>query len=266
MANSLVIVESPAKAKTIEKFLGKGYQVLASYGHVRDLPSKDGSVDVDNDFLPKYVVSAKAKKQLTILKQALKKADNLVLATDPDREGEAIAWHLLEALGVDEKGDSPHVSRVVFHEITKDAVNEAIANPRQISTEMVDAQQARRILDYLVGFNLSPVLWRKIPGSRSAGRVQSVALRLICEREAEIEAFKAQEYWTIEATMASAEKTTFAARLHAIDGQKMAASAKHLESSTYHVIADQQAAEQLVEEIRPLPVHVSAVTRTEKKR
>ena len=157
MANSLVIVESPAKAKTIEKFLGKGFQVLASYGHVRDLPSKDGSVDVDNDFLPKYVVSAKAKKQLTILKQALKKADNLVLATDPDREGEAIAWHLLEALGVDEKGDSPHVSRVVFHEITKDAVNEAIANPRQISTEMVDAQQARRILDYLVGYNLSPV-------------------------------------------------------------------------------------------------------------
>jgi len=266
MANSLVIVESPAKAKTIEKFLGKGYHVLASYGHVRDLPSKDGSVDVENDFLPKYIVSAKAKKQLALLKKALKDADELVLATDPDREGEAIAWHLLEALGVDEKGDSPKVSRVVFHEITKAAIAEAMAKPRKISTELVDAQQARRILDYLVGFNLSPVLWRKIPGSRSAGRVQSVALRLICEREAEIEAFKAQEYWTIEATMASAEKTTFAARLHAIDGQKMAANAKHLESSTYQVIADQQAAEQLVEEIRPLPVHVSAVTRTEKKR
>jgi DNA topoisomerase-1 len=266
MANSLVIVESPAKAKTIEKFLGKGYHVLASYGHVRDLPSKDGSVDVENDFLPKYIVSAKAKKQLALLKKALKDADELVLATDPDREGEAIAWHLLEALGVDEKGDSPKVSRVVFHEITKAAIAEAMAKPRKISTELVDAQQARRILDYLVGFNLSPVLWRKIPGSRSAGRVQSVALRLICEREAEIEAFKAQEYWTIEATMASAEKTTFAARLHAIDGQKIAANAKHLESSTYQVIADQQAAEQLVEEIRPLPVHVSAVTRTEKKR
>ena len=266
MANSLVIVESPAKAKTIEKFLGKGYHVLASYGHVRDLPSKDGSVDVENDFLPKYIVSAKAKKQLALLKKALKDADELVLATDPDREGEAIAWHLLEALGVDEKGDSPKVSRVVFHEITKAAIAEAMAKPRKISTELVDAQQARRILDYLVGFNLSPVLWRKIPGSRSAGRVQSVALRLICEREAEIEAFKAQEYWTIEATMASAEKTTFAARLHAIDGQKMAANAKHLESSTYQVIADQQAAEQLVEEIRPLPVHVSTVTRTEKKR
>ena len=151
MANSLVIVESPAKAKTIEKFLGKGYQVLASYGHVRDLPSKDGSVDVDNDFLPKYVVSAKAKKQLTILKQALKKADNLVLATDPDREGEAIAWHLLEALGVDEKGDSPHVSRVVFHEITKGAITKAIASPRTIDYHLVDAQQARRVIDRLVG-------------------------------------------------------------------------------------------------------------------
>ncbi len=266
MTKSLVIVESPAKAKTIEKFLGKGYQVLASYGHVRDLPSKDGSVDVDNDFLPKYVVSSKSKKQLSLLKQALKKADNLVLATDPDREGEAIAWHLLEALGVDEKGDSPRVSRVVFHEITKDAVNEAMANPRQISTEMVDAQQARRILDYLVGFNLSPVLWRKIPGSRSAGRVQSVALRLICERETEIEAFNAKEYWTIEATMANAEKTIFAARLHSIDGQKVASNAKQLETSTHQVIADQKAAEQLVDEIKTLPVQVSAVSRTEKKR
>ncbi len=266
MANSLVIVESPAKAKTIEKFLGKGYQVLASYGHVRDLPSKDGSVDVENDFLPKYIVTAKAKKQLSILKKALKGVDKLVLATDPDREGEAIAWHLLEALGVDEKGDSPRVSRVVFHEITKDAVNEAMANPRQISMEMVDAQQARRILDYLVGFNLSPVLWRKIPGSRSAGRVQSVALRLICEREAEIEAFIAKGYWTIEAIMANAEKTTFSARLHSIDGQKVASNAKQLETSSHQIIADQKTAEQLVEEIKALPVQVSAVSRTEKKR
>ncbi|MEJ2199249.1 MAG: toprim domain-containing protein [Desulfuromonadales bacterium] len=256
MANSLVIVESPAKAKTIEKFLGKGYHVLASYGHVRDLPSKDGSVDVENDFLPKYIVSAKAKKQLALLKKALKDADELVLATDPDREGEAIAWHLLEALGVDEKGDSPKVSRVVFHEITKAAIAEAMAKPRKISTELVDAQQARRILDYLVGFNLSPVLWRKIPGSRSAGRVQSVALRLICEREAEIEAFKTQEYWTIEATMASARKTNFAARLHAIDGQKIVARAKHLESSTYQVIADSPqspAPRRNVARQRPLP-------------
>jgi DNA topoisomerase-1 len=266
MANSLVIVESPAKAKTIEKFLGKGYQVLASYGHVRDLPSKDGSVDVENDFLPKYIVSAKAKKQLSLLKKALKGVDELVLATDPDREGEAIAWHLLEALGVDEKGDSPKVSRVVFHEITKTAIADAMARPRKISTELVDAQQARRILDYLVGFNLSPVLWRKIPGSRSAGRVQSVALRLICEREAEIEAFNAREYWTIEAIMANADGASFAARLQAVDGKKIANSAKQLDTKSFQVIPDQATAAQLVEEIKPLPLHVSAVSRSEKKR
>jgi DNA topoisomerase-1 len=266
MNQSLVIVESPAKAKTIEKFLGKGYQVLASYGHVRDLPSKDGSVDVDNDFLPKYVVSAKARKQLGILKQALRNADELVLATDPDREGEAIAWHLLEALGVDEQGKTPRVCRVVFHEITKDAIAEAMARPRHISTELVDAQQARRILDYLVGFNLSPVLWRKIPGSRSAGRVQSVALRLICEREAEIEAFKSRQYWTIEAAMANADGAKFAARLNAIDGQKIATTAKQLETDACRVIADRQTAEHLVEEIRPLPLQVAEVSCTEKKR
>src|SRR5210317_941742 len=256
MANSLVIVESPAKAKTIEKFLGKGYHVLASYGHVRDLPSKDGSVDVENDFLPKYIVSAKAKKQLALLKKALKDADELVLATDPDREGEAIAWHLLEALGVDEKGDSPKVSRVVFHEITKAAIAEAMAKPRKISTELVDAQQARRILDYLVGFNLSPVLWRKIPGSRSAGRVQSVALRLICEREAEIEAFNAREYWTIEAVLANQAKATFSARLVSIDGQKVANNAKQLDTKNYQAIPNSEEAEKLVEEIRPLPLKV----------
>jgi DNA topoisomerase-1 len=266
MANSLVIVESPAKAKTIEKFLGKGYHVLASYGHVRDLPSKDGSVDVENDFLPKYIVSAKAKKQLGILKKALKDADQLVLATDPDREGEAIAWHLLEALGVDEQGDSPKVSRVVFHEITKSAIAEAMASPRKISSELVDAQQARRILDYLVGFNLSPVLWRKIPGSRSAGRVQSVALRLICEREAEIEAFNAREYWTIEAIMANADGATLPARLQAIDGKKIANNAKQLDTKSFQVIPDQETAARLVEEIKPLPLRVSEVSRTEKKR
>ncbi len=256
MAKSLVIVESPAKAKTIEKFLGEGYQVLASYGHVRDLPSKDGSVDVDNGFQAKYVVSSKAKKQLGVLKQALKGVENLVLATDPDREGEAIAWHLLEALGVDEKGSSPHVSRVVFHEITKDAIAEAMAKPRQISTELVDAQQARRILDYLVGFNLSPVLWRKIPGSRSAGRVQSVALRLICEREAEIEAFVPREYWTIEAALAVNEATSFASRLYAVDGKKLDKFA----------IETGAEAEKLVAEIRPLPFRVAEISRTEKKR
>jgi DNA topoisomerase-1 len=266
MANSLVIVESPAKAKTIEKFLGKGYQVLASYGHVRDLPSKDGSVDVENDFRPKYIVSAKAKKQLGLLKKAMKGVDELILATDPDREGEAIAWHLLEALGVDEKGDSPKVSRVVFHEITKTAIADAMARPRKISTELVDAQQARRILDYLVGFNLSPVLWRKIPGSRSAGRVQSVALRLICEREAEIEAFNAREYWTIEAIMTNADGASFPARLQSVGGKKIANNAKQLDTKNFKIIPDKATAEQLVEEIKPLPLRVAEVSRTEKKR
>ncbi len=266
MTHSLVIVESPAKAKTIEKFLGKGYQVLASYGHVRDLPSRDGSVDVDHGFLPKYAVSTKAKKQLSLLKQALKQANELVLATDPDREGEAIAWHLLEALGVDEKGQSPRVSRVVFHEITRDAIAEAMARPRHISMDLVDAQQARRVLDYLVGFNLSPFLWKKIRYGLSAGRVQSVALRLICEREAEIEAFKPKDYWTIEAVMADAEGAIFGVRLHAIEGRKVASNAKQLETSGYEIITDRQAAEQLVAEIRPLPLQVADVTCTEKKR
>jgi len=256
MAHSLVIVESPAKAKTIEKFLGPGYQVLASYGHVRDLPSKDGSVDVGHGFIPKYVVSPKARKQLALLRQALHGADQLFLATDPDREGEAISWHLLEALGIDEHGRQPMVSRVVFHEITRAAVAEAMAHPRRISRQLVEAQQARRILDYLVGFNLSPVLWRKIKGSRSAGRVQSVALRLICEREAEIEAFVPREYWTIEATLSGRAGGSFDARLQAIDGQKLDKFA----------IDTAAAAEELVTTIRPLPFRIDAIAQTEKQR
>ena len=179
MAKSLVIVESPAKSKTIEKFLGKGYTVKASYGHVRALPSKQGSVDIANDFEPLYKNLPDSQKHLTALKKELANCDELILATDPDREGEAIAWHLLEALKIDEKGDKPKVIRVVFHEITAGAIKEAMANPRTISKEMVDAQQARSILDYLVGFNLSPFLWKKIRYGLSAGRVQSVALRLI---------------------------------------------------------------------------------------
>ncbi|MDT8440112.1 MAG: type I DNA topoisomerase [Desulfuromonadales bacterium] len=271
MSHSLVIVESPAKAKTIEKYLGKDYTVLASYGHVRDLPSKDGSVDIEHDFTPKYVVAAKAKKQLSSLKQALKGADRLILATDPDREGEAIAWHLLEALGVDEQGDRPEVQRVVFHEITRDAISEAMARPRRVAGDLVDAQQARRILDYLVGFNLSPVLWRKIPGSRSAGRVQSVALRLICEREAEIEAFVPRDYWTIEAELSTDKQARLAARLYSIDERPVASSAKHLDAEAdkpgaYHVIADQEAATRLVDEIRPLPFCVETIKRSEKQR
>ncbi|HTY21105.1 MAG TPA: DNA topoisomerase, partial [Geobacteraceae bacterium] len=197
MSQNLVIVESPAKAKTIEKFLGKEYRVLASFGHVRALPSKQGSVDIENDFTPRYAVLPESKKHIDAIKKELKNSDSLLLATDPDREGEAIAWHLLAALGLDRKKASIPVQRVVFHEITKNAIVDAVQNPRDISLDLVDAQQARSVLDYLVGFNLSPFLWKKIRYGLSAGRVQSVALRLICEREKEIQAFQEQEYWTI---------------------------------------------------------------------
>ncbi len=221
MAQSLVIVESPAKAKTIEKFLGKGYKVLASYGHVRALPSKQGSVDTENDFKPKYQILPESSKHIAALKKEVAKSSELILATDLDREGEAIAWHLLEALGLDENARNPVVKRVTFNEITQSAITEAMAAPRTISRTMVDAQQARSILDYLVGFNLSPFLWKKIRYGLSAGRVQSVALRLICEREDEIEAFEAREYWSIEAILANAQKTTFSAKLHAHNGKKL---------------------------------------------
>jgi DNA topoisomerase-1 len=210
---NVVVVESPAKAKTINKYLGSDYRVLASYGHVRDLPSKDGSVLPDQDFAMIWDVDAKSAKRLSDIADALKGADTLILATDPDREGEAISWHVLEvlrrkrALAKDAK-----VQRVVFNAITKSAVTEAMKNPRDIDMELVDAYLARRALDYLVGFTLSPVLWRKLPGSRSAGRVQSVALRLVVQREIEIEQFKTQEYWTVDADV-SAGSDPFLARL-----------------------------------------------------
>jgi hypothetical protein len=194
-ASSVVVVESPAKAKTINKYLGRNYRVLASYGHVRDLPAKDGSVDPNSDFAMIWEVDPKAQKRLKEIADAVKGADRLILATDPDREGEAISWHVLEALKQRRALGKTEVQRVVFNAVTKSAVLEAIAHPREINEELVDAYLARRALDYLVGFTLSPVLWRKLPGARSAGRVQSVALRLICERELEIEAFKPQEYW-----------------------------------------------------------------------
>ncbi len=199
MAKSLVIVESPAKAKTIEKYLGDGFKVVASYGHVRALPSKDGSVDVDHDFTPVYEVLDEKKKYIDRIKAEMKGVDKVFLATDLDREGEAIAWHLANVLGID-NGDTKgiEVHRVVFSEVTKDAIQEAFAHPRGISRNLVDAQQARVILDYLVGFNLSPLLWKKIRYRLSAGRVQSVALRIICEREREILAFVPREFWTIE--------------------------------------------------------------------
>ncbi len=221
MAKSLVIVESPAKAKTIEKFLGKGYKVLASYGHVRALPSKQGSVDTANNFEPKYHILPDSAKHISLLKKEAAKCDELILATDLDREGEAIAWHLLEALGINENGTRPEVKRVTFHEITESAITEAMAHPRQIARNLVDAQQARSVLDYLVGFNLSPFLWKKIRYGLSAGRVQSVALRLICEREDEIEAFEPKEYWTIDGLFATAGGGRFNAKLQGCDGKAL---------------------------------------------
>ncbi|MCH7980602.1 MAG: DNA topoisomerase I [Proteobacteria bacterium] len=220
MSQNLVIVESPAKAKTIEKYLGKDFEVLASYGHVRDLVPKEGAVDTENGFTMKYQIIERNEKHVRAIIKALRKADALYLATDPDREGEAISWHLVELLK--EKGElvNKSVHRVVFHEITKHAVQDAVANPRDISSDLVGAQQARRALDYLVGFNLSPLLWKKVQPGLSAGRVQSPALRMIVERELEIEAFKAREYWTIEADV-SKNAQPFLSRLTSYRGDKV---------------------------------------------
>lgn len=218
----VVVVESPAKAKTINKYLGKDYTVLASFGHVRDLPSKNGSVEPDNDFHMHYEVDGDSKKHLKAIGDALKGAETLYLATDPDREGEAISWHVVEALQHSKKlPKKTAVKRITFDEITKKAVLHAVANPRDVDMDLVNAQQARRALDYLVGFNLSPILWRKLPGSRSAGRVQSVALRLICERDEEIERFVTEEYWSVHADMLNAKKESFTARLTHYQGKKL---------------------------------------------
>ncbi|MDX1717590.1 MAG: type I DNA topoisomerase, partial [Anderseniella sp.] len=218
---NVVVVESPAKAKTINKYLGKDFHVLASYGHIRDLPAKDGSVRPDEDFAMSWEMDSKSSKRLNDIAAALKDADKLILATDPDREGEAISWHVLEALNRKGALKDKEIERVVFNAITKSAVMNAIQHPREIDDALVEAYLARRALDYLVGFNLSPVLWRKLPGARSAGRVQSVALRLICDRELEIEAFVREEYWTIEATMSTGNGDQFAARLQAIAGNRL---------------------------------------------
>ncbi len=220
--SNVVIVESPAKAKTINKYLGDDYVVLASYGHVRDLPPKDGSVRPDDDFAITYQTEPKSKKHLSDIATALKDAKQLILATDPDREGEAISWHVLQALQEAKKLRSDvDVKRVVFNEITRSAVLEAMAHPRDLDMDLVNAQQARRALDYLVGFTLSPVLWRKLPGAKSAGRVQSVALRLICERELEIEAFKPREYWSVEADFGTKDSENLTARLTHLNGEKL---------------------------------------------
>lgn len=243
---NIVVVESPSKAKTIEKYLGKDYKVLASYGHVRDLVSKEGSVKPDKDFEMTWEVDTRAKKHLDAIAKALKGADHLYLATDPDREGEAISWHIQEVLS--NKGVLKDVTpeRIAFNAITKETVADALAHPRKIDRQLVEAYLARLSLDYLVGFTLSPILWRKLPGSRSAGRVQSVALRLVVDRENEIEAFKSQEYWTIDVDFLTNEKKTFKARLTHLEGEKLDKFAlpseksakdavRKIEAGTYHI-------------------------------
>src|ERR1700726_3763084 len=218
---NVVVVESPAKAKTINKYLGRDYKVVASYGHVRDLPAKDGSVLPDADFAMSWEVDGKAEKHMKAIAEAMRGADKLFLATDPDREGEAISWHVREVLKNRRALKDIDVKRVVFNEVTRNAVLDAFRHPREIDHELVEAYLARRALDYLVGFTLSPVLWRKLPGSRSAGRVQSVALRLVCEREAEIEAFKSREYSSIEGELKTEAGQIFTARLPHLDGKRL---------------------------------------------
>src|SRR5688572_6519254 len=207
MAENLVIVESPAKAKTIKKYLGKDFEVLASYGHVRDLVPKEGAVDPNKNFAMRYQIIERNEKHVNAIARALKKSKALYLATDPDREGEAIAWHLSELLKESGDLDGKDVHRVVFYEITRNSVRQAVEHPRALSGDLVNAQQARRALDYLVGFNLSPLLWKKVRRGLSAGRVQSPALRMICEREQEIRAFKAEEYWSIEADLNKSKRS-----------------------------------------------------------
>lgn len=249
---NVVVVESPAKAKTINKYLGSDYTVLASYGHIRDLPSKDGSVEPDNDFAMSWEVDAKASKRVSDIVDAMKKADRLILATDPDREGEAISWHVLEVLNKKKALKDKSVQRVTFNAITKTAVTEAMKAPRDLDMELVEAYLARRALDYLVGFTLSPVLWRKLPGSRSAGRVQSVALRLVVDRELEIERFKTQEYWTVEADV-SAGSDPFLARLIKHEGKKLTKFDLGNETSALAAKAAVQAAAFKVEAVEKKP-------------
>jgi DNA topoisomerase-1 len=217
----VMVVESPSKAKTIGKYLGPGYTVLASYGHVRDLPPKDGSVRPDEDFAMDWEVDSASQKRVDAIAKAVSKGGKLLLATDPDREGEAISWHVLDILNRKKALQGVEVKRVTFNSITKQSVLDAVAHPRDLDQPLIDAYLARRALDYLVGFNLSPVLWRKLPGSRSAGRVQSVALRLICERESEIEVFKSREYWTVDAMFGTSKKQSLKARLTHLDGRKL---------------------------------------------
>ena len=253
---NVVVVESPTKAKTINRYLGADYQVFASYGHVRDLPPKDGSVEPDRDFAMSWQVDPKAKKHIDAIAAALVGSDKLYLATDPDREGEAIAWHMQDVLAQRKALNGVEVKRIVFHEITKDAILEALAAPLDVNQELVDAYLARRALDYLVGFTLSPVLWRKLPGSRSAGRVQSVALRLVCEREAEIEVFRADEYWTVDGAFTTAAGAPYSAHLTHIDGKKLDKLA----------LADKEAADTAVDKVNAGNYQIDKVERKQSRR
>src|SRR6266516_1499129 len=248
---ALVIVESPTKAKTIGKYLGRGYTVKATVGHLRDLPKRELGVDVENGFTPKYVTIKEKAKTLAEIKKAAKAADRVLLATDPDREGEAIAWHVASQLDGD-GGRNGKIRRVLFHEITRDAVAQALAHPLDIDQRKVDAQQARRVLDRLVGYKTSPLLWKSIKTGLSAGRVQTVALRLICEREEEIRRFVPQEYWTIAADLEK-DGQAFQARLHKLDGHKPE-------------IANEAAAQAIVADVAKLPFVVTAVERGERRR
>ncbi|HSM53328.1 MAG TPA: DNA topoisomerase, partial [Erythrobacter sp.] len=248
----LVIVESPAKAKTIEKYLGKDFKVLASYGHVRDLPPKDGSVRPDEDFAMDWELYRDKQSRFKEIADAAKKADRLVLATDPDREGEAISWHVQELLAK-RKALPKSVDRVTFNAITKSAVTEAMAHPRALDTDLIDAYLARRALDYLFGFTLSPVLWRKLPGAKSAGRVQSVALRLIVDREREIEAFRADEYWSVIAKLEH-DGTQFDARLVRFKGEKLDKLTLGNEGSAMEAKAAVEGARFTVEDIETKPL------------
>ncbi|MGH1375352.1 MAG: type I DNA topoisomerase [Alphaproteobacteria bacterium] len=256
MSKNLVIVESPAKAKTINKYLGADFEVLASYGHVRDLVNKDGSVLPDEGFAMKWQLGDRADKNVKDIKRALKKADAIYLAPDPDREGEAIAWHIYELLNEKNLLEGKEVHRVTFNEITKAAIEKAFENTRGLDQPLIDAYLARRALDYLVGFNISPVLWRKLPGSRSAGRVQSVALRLICEREAEIEIFKPQEYWSIEAKLHTPDGAPFMARLTHLAGNKL----------SKFDIGNEDAANGAVERIKNKTLSIQSIEKKQVKR
>ena len=256
MANALVIVESPAKAKTIKKYLGKGYSVMASIGHVVDLPQRDLGVDVDRDFSPKYVVIRGKSKVLKKITDSAKGADDVFLATDPDREGEAIAWHIAERIKRSSKkgkGGGPRVRRALFNEITARAVKEAIKNPSDLDPNLFEAQQARRILDRLVGYRLSPLLWDKVRRGLSAGRVQSVAVRIVCEREKEIDAFVSTEYWSIVANLEGSKPPPFEAKLVKIDGEDFS-------------IDNGDEAARVVEEIEGQKLTLRKITKKERRR